>query len=430
MVRKQGDRLKQSETKSNIIKYILEKQGPVGEPEIRKYLEEEYEIKDQGRINRHLHELKNEDYIELITPTKTGLRNQWDITKIEHLKNIKRRIKEDNCFKKIKLDKYEKSINIIIQEFGYDTKSPQYINCFIRLYKSPSFFNSCLEIGVKLLISHALKMYRYGSGFEEETLIEKLLTECSKTYIESKLNFKIPENKFRAIIEDLSSKRKEILEEYAWRQCRPLPELRTKLEKEKFLKQFPGDDNTITRIIHNLYYNASFYEINQKIWVESFYENLKGYILELSQTNIEDVLKTEDEYKDMYLKFSELLSLMEEQRESFENTFFNLLFEHFLSQDILVGYDSSEELYFAKRTKKIIKDFKESLKEKNYKSIPRAVDRLIFDEHIIMSEFMAKYKIPSILIKISDNPDEVLRELLILHNYSRLLEYQESYSVE
>lgn len=88
MVRKQGERLKQSETKSNIIKYILDKQRPVSEPEIRKHLEEKHEIKDQGRINRHLHELKKSECIELFPPEKKGLSNHWGITKLKTLEKI------------------------------------------------------------------------------------------------------------------------------------------------------------------------------------------------------------------------------------------------------------------------------------------------------------------------------------------------------
>lgn len=91
MVRRQGDRLKQSETKSNIIKHILEKLEPVSEPEIRKHLQKNYQVNDQGSINRHLHELKKAECIEFFPPEKKGLSNYWGITK---LKTLEKMIKE------------------------------------------------------------------------------------------------------------------------------------------------------------------------------------------------------------------------------------------------------------------------------------------------------------------------------------------------
>ena len=78
MVKKQGERLKPDETKSYIIKDILENIGPIGEPDIRDHLKKKYDLRDQGTINRHLHYLNDNGCIELIPSKKEGLRNKWD----------------------------------------------------------------------------------------------------------------------------------------------------------------------------------------------------------------------------------------------------------------------------------------------------------------------------------------------------------------
>jgi len=118
MPKKQGDRLNVGEVKSSIIYFILENVKSVGEPAIRNFLSQKYDLMDQGNINRHLHDLQKLDCIELIPPQKKGLRNYWDITKLKNLKNIRRE------FSELRLNTHEKSINIILQEIGRGKYSP------------------------------------------------------------------------------------------------------------------------------------------------------------------------------------------------------------------------------------------------------------------------------------------------------------------
>jgi hypothetical protein len=189
------------------------------------------------------------------------------------------------------------------------------------------------------------------------------------------------------------------------------------------------DSDPITDTVNN-FHNFSLDEIKTKEWIESFFWMFKRIVPELSEILIKTVMITPDEYKEIYLKINELLSLMEKQQKIFKNTCFILLFEHFLSQDILKGIDLPEELEFAKKIKMLGKELDDSLAKKDLKAIQEAVNRSIFNEHKIISEFMAKHKMPSILSNISDDSKEVLRELLTLHNHKYLLEYMESHSVE
>src|SRR5665647_397428 len=110
MAKKKGA-VSESGVKPGIIKCILSKKVSIKELDIRTYLEKEYNKKiDQGNINRHLHDLEEFSCIELIPPSKKGLPNHWDITKTEHLKNIK------DKFHDIQLNKYEKSLMIVLQK--------------------------------------------------------------------------------------------------------------------------------------------------------------------------------------------------------------------------------------------------------------------------------------------------------------------------
>jgi len=94
MPKKQGDHLNVGEVKSSIIMFILQNVRSVGEPAIRDFLLQEYNVMNQGNINRHLHDLQKLDCIELIPPQKKGLRNYWDITKIKNLKKIQMILKQ------------------------------------------------------------------------------------------------------------------------------------------------------------------------------------------------------------------------------------------------------------------------------------------------------------------------------------------------
>jgi DNA-binding transcriptional ArsR family regulator len=100
--RRRGEHLKRKERKSDIIKYILGKNGPVREPEIIKYLSElpEKSTSDQSTINKHLRKLKEDGFIELIEPKQSfkkgrrhGLTNVWGINKIDNIRKI---IEEDS----------------------------------------------------------------------------------------------------------------------------------------------------------------------------------------------------------------------------------------------------------------------------------------------------------------------------------------------
>lgn len=153
MPKRQGDRLNAGEVKSSILKFTLENEGSVGEPAIRDFLQKKYDIMDQGNINRHLHDLQKLDCIELIPPEKKGLRNYWDIKNLKNLKNIKHE------FPEVRINDYEKSMNIVLRDLGYFDNSPDWLNYYLKLLLSTSFFNTCIEAGRWALKEGIWKIY-------------------------------------------------------------------------------------------------------------------------------------------------------------------------------------------------------------------------------------------------------------------------------
>lgn len=362
--RKQGSHSKRNETKCKLIKFILDSSGPVSEPEIRKYLEEKNDKYDQAGINRHLHQLKEKGYIKFIPAKKpkhlsrSGLPSHWDITKIEHLKNIRK------SFTDIQLNKFKKSLNMVLMEYGYTIGSPQYPHFIILLFLSVSFFDMCLDKGIESVRSTALEIYRRDKDSKNESRIKKLLIECNTTYIKVRLNFEMSAERFRKTMEELALQRKEICEECAWLICG----IRTENQREEYRKLYmKSDANMIESIRDNLYENppSDPAPLLARIWVESFFKKFKEKVPELPEISIETTL-TPSEYQGMYMKIKETFSLMNDQQETFEAMYLNLVFEHFLNQDMFTGIASSGEIDYMKKMKENFEEYKTLRESRDY----------------------------------------------------------------
>ena len=89
--RTQGESLPIGKAKAEIILYILSKNGAVPVTDLIKHLKEKYGIRNKKNINKHLDDLENDYCIDKIDPIRDGFENKWDITKREHLRNIKKK---------------------------------------------------------------------------------------------------------------------------------------------------------------------------------------------------------------------------------------------------------------------------------------------------------------------------------------------------
>lgn len=186
MAKKQGEKLKVGEVKTAIILYILENKESVSEPDIRKHLREKFGVRNQGTINDHLHKLEDIKCIESITPNRKIRSNFWDITKLEHLKNIRHE------FPKILINSYEKSIMIIFKERGYSLNKVDNLDFYIKLILSVSLFDAFLDADIKELIYKSEKIYLRDDGYIKVKNYEYHVDKFLKLYKEANPDFKIP----------------------------------------------------------------------------------------------------------------------------------------------------------------------------------------------------------------------------------------------
>lgn len=413
MVKKEKYHFGPNEVKIDILEFILKNNESVSEVEVREYLNTKYGGIDQSNVNRHLHGLEGLGCLELDLLAKKSRSNFWGIQKLEHLKAIK-----SEKFA-MQLNTFEKSLNIVLHSLGVGRKSSRYVHFFIMMRLSPSFFNMCMGADIELLRSRAREIFNHDKGFKNEQRIEELLNEYNSQYIKGVFCFEMPGERLREIMEELSLNIKDIYVEYACRVCHCSNE--------------PG---IIDEIVFNMVHNLGFCQVDKKIWVESFHEKFTERVPELFDKSVETMLKASDEHENIYLKIEEVFPLIKNQNETFERSYLDLLFEHFYYQDILDGVASPDEKTFAQNTKKIAEKYYYSLESvKNIKideetktrrePFMDAVNNLVLGEMENISLVMAKYKIPTILPDIPDDPEEVLIKLLKLYHHYDILKQLE-----
>ena len=305
MPKKQGGHLNIGEVKSSILEFILEQNGDVTEPAIRKYLLEKYDVIDQGNINRHLHDLQKRGCIELIPPQKR-LRNYWNIQTRTNLKNIRLE------FPGIQLNKHDKAIGILITELEQDTNNCyiDWLKIYIYLFTSVSFFNTYMEADIKIFHQGNWNSYTTINDRLRHERINDLLKICYRTCAKLYPDFKLSEDMFTTIVTttpwevfrfDSTGSLVRLFEDYLPGLPKeiPLQLSKTKLSRiEKIPEKIPDEINN---------------------------ENIVKYMLNA-------------------------LHLIVERQLDYESLIYDLLLEHFFKHDILIGVDSQEEHEFVKKT--------------------------------------------------------------------------------
>jgi Fe2+ or Zn2+ uptake regulation protein len=433
MVKKQGDHLKQSETKSYLLQYILEKNVSVSEPDIRHYLKQKYDLIDQSTINRHLHDLEDEGCIKLIPPDKKGLRNKWDITKPKHLENI------SDKFSEIQLNKYEKSKIIILHEYGYDIKSLTGLQFYIRLLLSASFFDMCIKTNIETIFSRAWKIYLYDKGFGDNQRIKELLNEFYILYIKDNPNFDMSYEIFQQMIEELAQKKAEISDDTfskIWEE--KFHGLYKEMSREVFIIIKEELVQRIDRLMEGVPRTELVYKTFEEKYPELSREHVKGILIDKVyyeilkeesrrskgyENSVENSWKTIVEDREMHTKMERIFELIELQRSDFKRSRFDLLLEHFLKHDVLTGGDSPDELEFAKKLKE-----NEAMRDvlfvelKDPKDREEAIVKWFLNDLKYESEIIFKFKQPSIFSNNCNTSDEVYQRLIDFFGFRSLIE--------
>lgn len=331
MARKRGD-VSESGIKADIIKFILEnKESPIDESKIRGSLK-----KDQGNVNRDLHQLEELGCIELTQTIKKGHRtyNHWDITKTEHLKNIK------DKFHDIQLNKYEKSLMIVLQKNRNSVWRVDGIKFYIKLLISPSFFNACISTNINILCERAWKIYARKNSIEIRR-INNLLKMCYTLYITRYSNFKMSYESFESMMTQMSQR----------------------------------ED------IHPT-------EMFMKIWEEELLGLPKETLDEMHRETMKEDLK-------IYRYMSFVTSDIHVRDTSFKSSHFNVLFEHYLDQDSLDDVEEEEEeMEFVIETK-ANEEEESGWMDATEENIALSEKRYLSDLEQV-SKILYKYKHPSI----------------------------------
>jgi hypothetical protein len=199
-----------------------------------------------------------------------------------------------NTFKDIRLNKYEKSLMIVLQKSGYDIFTFAGLFLYVKLLLSVSLFNACLGTSIKILGERAWEIYQIKNRVEF-LYIEEIMDYIYNDYITRYPKLKIPKESFLSMIDQMSQRQLE--------------------------------DST-----------------------EMFMKTLEE-LLDLSKETLDEMhLETMDDDLQIYERIRNITSELFDHRSIFEEELFDLLFESYLHQDILAGVASVEEIEFLKQT--------------------------------------------------------------------------------
>jgi hypothetical protein len=406
---------KKEKVKVKILKLVLGAPRTVKEHDVVTYLIDSKTIKCQSSVNRHFNDLCEMECLNKIGSKSSINLNKWNVTKFETLRKIK------DKFPEIDLNKYEKSITIVLKESGYSINSTKGLEFYMRLYLSVSFFNICLETDIDTLCNRAWNVYLHDSGFETNRRIKKLLNEFYYTYAKNNPNFKMSNETFQEVVKEIEQKG-NIGSEYTFfgstldpasyffmGKFKGLEKIMSRamfmeLENEATLRT---DKSPTRRCKWNNTYDEEdkkIHEINfLKICEERFQKsNVWG------EMSLETFLKTMNEDRKLHIKMNEILSLLKKQHEAFHKSGFGLQLKHFLNHDIFIGANVDEE--FEKKVEVIESKYDNSV------GLPysgeQMYNRIVLE---IASEFILKYKQPKFLYK-SDDKVEILQNLLKVYD--------------
>ncbi len=344
------------EVKSEIIELILRHCGLIGEPFIRNSLQEKYNGIDQSTVNRHLNDLHKLGCINLIPPSKkTTRKNRWNITTLKQLENIRQ------YFPDVQLNRYEKSLDIVIRYHLRYISPVIYMIFRVQLLLSTSFFELCIRTDSETLYAKASEIYRFGKGFEADMLIQGYINDIyskvtntifkNNNFLLSVWNKRIPHwlkmniqsdpseylqtfslsrELFEKILKDIELQAEEIPEELIGRKLMKLLSL---------------------RIVHEAF-RISFQEIADE-------KELPRKALELDFDIADDVFNKmiEEDPQGLYHK---MMKINNHKLKIQDNSPF-IIFDHCFEDDILNDTVSQEEKEFIKRKKSSVQKDEEGV---------------------------------------------------------------------
>ena len=338
-IRGVGKRLKEGEVETDILEYILNNSSKISTPNIRAFLKNKHGLHDRTNIDEHLSFLLDENCIKKYSSTR-GFKNYWDVKSLKHLKSIKQQ------FKKIELQTYKKSVNIIIKELFFDVSPDNKSTLIKQLSSSNSFFDVCMrtETDIGALYAKAEDIYQHREGFamaqEVKKFVKNIYTEFMKRISINSNIQPIDNNKC------INSSSKLYFDQNSQKDSLNIEESISENRFRKLLEEIPimswGDvsaEELDQRIIR---------EISLKIVSEIFQKTLDAGSTEFSKVSEKSLNKVSDEvFKSVMTESPEdmccyFLGLKFYQRMARRWSPYIIL-EHCFYQDILNGTVSPQE---------------------------------------------------------------------------------------
>ncbi len=395
MVEKRRHHFHMGGVKSGIIEFVLGHKGRIGEPFIRRSLQEKYGEIDQTTVNRHLHDLQKLGCLDWTPPSKKTTRaNRWSITTLKQLENIRQH------FPYIQLNRYEKSLEIVIRYHIRYISPVIYMIFRVQLLLSTSFFDLCIKNDSETLYAKASEIYRFGKGFEADILIQSYINDIyakltntifkNTNFLLSVWNKRIPHWLKINIQSDPSeylqtfSLSKELFQDILTEMAHKPEEVKEELIGRKLMKLLS------LRISHEAF-RTSFQEIADE-------KELPRKALELDFDIADDVFNkiVEEDPQELYHKIVEINN---HELKIQDNSPF-IIFDHCFENDILNGTVSQEEKEFIKRKKSSVQKNKEGIISYDEWYIRSKLDAsgdtmseyTIYDN--LYDEYLNKYMIP------------------------------------
>ncbi len=395
MVEKRRHHFHMGGVKSGIIEFVLGHKGRIGEPFIRRSLQEKYGEIDQTTVNRHLHDLQKLGCLDWTPPSKKTTRaNRWSITTLKQLENIRQH------FPYIQLNRYEKSLEIVIRYHIRYISPVIYMIFRVQLLLSTSFFDLCIKNDSETLYAKASEIYRFGKGFEADILIQSYINDIyakltntifkNTNFLLSVWNKRIPHWLKINIQSDPSeylqtfSLSKELFQDILTEMAHKPEEVKEELIGRKLMKLLS------LRISHEAF-RTSFQEIADE-------KELPRKALELDFDIADDDFNkiVEEDPQELYHKIVEINN---HELKIQDNSPF-IIFDHCFENDILNGTVSQEEKEFIKRKKSSVQKNKEGIISYDEWYIRSKLDAsgdtmseyTIYDN--LYDEYLNKYMIP------------------------------------
>lgn len=334
------------ETKGKIIEAVLSQVAPMKESEIIRFLENNFAKIDRATVNRHANALRTDGCLELISPSKTTTRaNRWEIVKLKNLKNVLEK------YPSICLNRYDKSLNIIIEEqvnkgFLTSIDSTEAHRLRVQLLLSYSFFEKCLEIGIGSLYAKAYEIDPLGEGFEKDSKIEELVDNLYMKFV----------NRI-SITPDIINSSDFVANQDCLKRLTEIQISREKLGE--ILAATPynlefGPLNTPTSKSVNNFLTSITAELHSK-----FVREIPGNFLLSSKIYHEISINVNDAFEQNAEELEQILYKIKISQYTSREFVPDTIFQHFFESDVIEGVASREEKRFVRETKRIIRLNKE-----------------------------------------------------------------------